>query len=78
MTKHFTPEPTVPAAPFHLVDEINHRIVNAYAEAISSLNLAAAGSASGEARSTLAKAPPVCGPMPRATAPSWPPPPRGW
>jgi two-component sensor histidine kinase len=42
----------VPLQPLHLVEEISHRVVNEYAEAISTLALAAA-SADSQARETL-------------------------
>lgn len=48
---------TAPARlPLHLVAEIEHRIANEYAEAISSLMLAAAGTPQGEGRSAIAAA----------------------
>lgn len=39
--------------PLHLVEEISHRVVNEYAEAISGLSLAAAGPVGGELRRAL-------------------------
>ncbi len=42
--------------PFHLVEEINHRIVNEYAEAISTLSLAASQMPAAEGRIALARA----------------------
>jgi two-component sensor histidine kinase len=42
--------------PLILVQEISHRVVNEFTHAIASLRLAAAGSASEEARETLTKA----------------------
>lgn len=42
--------------PLHLVEEINHRIVNEYAEAISTLSLAASQMPAAEARLALIRA----------------------
>ncbi|KRA61206.1 hypothetical protein ASD89_04165 [Caulobacter sp. Root656] len=39
--------------PLHLVEEISHRVVNEYAEAISGLSLAAAGPIGGDLRQAL-------------------------
>ena len=39
--------------PLYLVEEVSHRVINEYAEAISTLSLAAARSASFQARATL-------------------------
>lgn len=48
------PIPTAVAEmPLHLVEEINHRVINEYAEAISSLSLAAAEGPSGDAPAAL-------------------------
>jgi two-component sensor histidine kinase len=38
------PERARPVLPLHIVDEINHRVINEYAEAISALSLAARSS----------------------------------
>jgi len=43
----------VPTPPLQLVEEINHRVVNEYAEAISSLSLAAARASSPAVRAAL-------------------------
>ena len=54
--------PPTPAAvrvaelPFHLVEEINHRVVNEYAEAICSLSLAARSVVANDTRSALNRA----------------------
>ena len=42
--------------PLHLVEEINHRVVNEYAEAISGLSLAAAGPVGGDLQQALRQA----------------------
>jgi two-component sensor histidine kinase len=44
------------SAPPHLLEEINHRVINEYSEAISFLSLAATRSSSAEARADLANA----------------------
>lgn len=44
-----------PVLPLHIVDEINHRVINEYAEAISALSLAARSSAP-EARAAIGEA----------------------
>lgn len=41
------------ALPLHLVEELNHRVMNEYAEAIAGLSLAAAGDTRGEVRTAL-------------------------
>lgn len=55
-----TPQMSLPGPaaemPLHLVEEINHRVVNEYAEAISSLSLAAARGSAGDAPAALALA----------------------
>jgi two-component sensor histidine kinase len=45
-----------PPSPLHLVEEIGHRVVNEYSEAISSLTLAAARSGSEQAKLALSAA----------------------
>jgi two-component sensor histidine kinase len=50
----FSPEFASGAAQLHLVEEINHRVVNEYAEAISSLSLAARAAGSAPERAALA------------------------
>lgn len=52
----FASQAAAPALPFHLVEEINHRVVDEYAEAISSLALAAAFTSSAPAREALSLA----------------------
>jgi two-component sensor histidine kinase len=42
--------------PLHLVEEISHRVVNEYTEAVCSLNLAASSTTDPDARETLIKA----------------------
>lgn len=49
-------ERTVQPATLHLVEEINHRVVNQYSEAIAALALAANRTASATARDELARA----------------------
>jgi two-component sensor histidine kinase len=46
--------PSMP--PLHFVEEISHRVVNEYAEAIASLSLAAQASSNGEAQAAIAQA----------------------
>ena len=50
------PEPAVPSVPLHLVEEINHRVVNEYSEAIASLSLAAARAVNETTKEALVKA----------------------
>lgn len=52
----FASQAAAPTLPLHLVEEINHRVVNQYAEAISSLALAAAMTTSQPARHALSLA----------------------
>ena len=41
--------------PLHLVEEISHRVINEYAEAVSALDLAASSTTDQQARNTLTK-----------------------
>lgn len=50
------PEPAVPPASLHLVEEINHRVFNEYSEAIASLSLAASRAVNDTTREALIKA----------------------
>ena len=49
-------ESAVLPAPLHLVEEINHRVINEYSEAIASLSLAASRAANETTREALASA----------------------
>jgi two-component sensor histidine kinase len=49
-------EPTTPSVTVNLVEEIHHRVVNEYSEAISSLSLAALRTGDDKAKAELAKA----------------------
>ena len=49
-------EPAVLPAPLHLVEEINHRVINEYTEAIASLSLAASRAANETTKEALASA----------------------
>jgi two-component sensor histidine kinase len=49
-------ESAVPPTPLHLVEEINHRVINEYSEAIASLSLAASRAANETTRAVLASA----------------------
>ncbi|WP_180143763.1 sensor histidine kinase [Sphingomonas sp. R-74633] len=49
-------EPVAPPTSLHLVEEINHRVVNEYSEAIASLSLAANRAGSDIAKEALARA----------------------
>ena len=42
--------------PLHLVEEISHRVMNEYAEAVATLDLAASSTTDPQARNTLTKA----------------------
>jgi two-component sensor histidine kinase len=46
----------ISSLPLHLVEEIEHRVANEYAEAISGLSLAAAGAGQGEVRNAITRA----------------------
>jgi two-component sensor histidine kinase len=50
------PSEAHPAQPLHLLEEVSHRVINEYAEAISTLSLAATRSANAHARATLRNA----------------------
>jgi two-component sensor histidine kinase len=52
----FASQAAVPPLPLYLVEEINHRVITEYAEAISLLALASAGSASQSVKETLSRA----------------------
>jgi two-component sensor histidine kinase len=49
-------EPAVPPASLHLVEEINHRVINEYSEAIASLSLAASRAINETTKEALIKA----------------------
>jgi two-component sensor histidine kinase len=53
MLRNFISQAAMPLASLDLVEEINHRVVNQYAEAVSLLSLAAAQAPTSDARASL-------------------------
>jgi two-component sensor histidine kinase len=56
MFAHTALEPTTPSVTFNLVEEINHRVINEYSEAIATLSLAASRTVDDKIRAELARA----------------------
>src|SRR4051812_3391772 len=52
----FCPDSTVSLVPLGFVEEINHRVVNEFAEAVSTLSLAAARATCADSRASMERA----------------------
>jgi two-component sensor histidine kinase len=56
MFAHTALEPSTPSVSFSLVEEINHRVINEYSEAIATLSIAASRTVDDKIRTELARA----------------------